>query len=131
MIIGKPIPCKRKPQRQNMFTPEIAEEILERLASPESLRNICRDEHMPSRTTVAKWAAEDPVFGARLKIAQKHQAAAMMDEAIEIVDNSTPERAYLDKNRAEMRRIYASKLDRENFGDEKNAQSSQVTPTTR
>jgi hypothetical protein len=116
MIIGAPIAYK--PKTPKPFTPELAEEILERLASPESLRNICREERMPSRTVVYEWAVKDPVFGARLRIAQKHQAAAMMDQGLAILDAATPETAYLAKNQFDARRIYASKLDRDNFGDQ-------------
>jgi hypothetical protein len=38
---------------------EIAAEICERLASGESLRAICRDDHMPKARTVYLWIARD------------------------------------------------------------------------
>lgn len=58
-------PAKRG--RPSKFTPEIADEICERLANGEPLAKICRDEHMPDRTTVRDdWAKSDPVFSQRL-----------------------------------------------------------------
>lgn len=49
----------KKPGRPSSYTPEIAREICERLAAGESLRSICRDEHMPDRSTVVAWVVED------------------------------------------------------------------------
>jgi len=41
------------------YTPELAEEILTRLMNGESLLQICRDERLPSRSTVHLWAIND------------------------------------------------------------------------
>jgi hypothetical protein len=41
--------------RPSDYTPEIARAICDRLALDESLASICRDERMPSTTTVYRW----------------------------------------------------------------------------
>lgn len=46
---------KRGRGAPSIYTPELAEEICHRLAQGESLRSICRDEHMPDRGTVLRW----------------------------------------------------------------------------
>jgi Bacteriophage Sf6, terminase small subunit-like len=43
---------------QPVYTRAIADEILDRLASGESLRSICRDAHMPSEKAVKNWTVE-------------------------------------------------------------------------
>lgn len=53
-------PAKRG--RPSKFTPEIADEICERLANGEPLAKICRDEHMPTRVAVHDWAKADGEF---------------------------------------------------------------------
>jgi len=40
-------------------TNEICEEIIERIANGEPLRQICRDQHMPHYTTFYDWLAAD------------------------------------------------------------------------
>lgn len=44
--------------RKSIYTEEIAEEICQRLAGGESLRSICRDEHMPDKATVLRWVVK-------------------------------------------------------------------------
>lgn len=45
--------------RPSLYTPELAEEIVERLSNGEPLAVICRDAHMPSDDTVRNWAASN------------------------------------------------------------------------
>jgi hypothetical protein len=118
--------------RPSSFSPEIALEICTRLAAPESLRSICRDAHIPDRTTVWRWANTNPHFGAMLRQAQAVQAAAYMDEALELADNPAGdvivkpdgstitiwENVQRSKLRCDMRRIYAAKLSPEHFGEQ-------------
>ena len=48
--------------RPSDFTPEVANEICERLAHGEPLTVICRDDHMPSFQTVYNWEKVRPEF---------------------------------------------------------------------
>jgi hypothetical protein len=62
--------------RPSLYSPEIAEEICERLASGESMRRICQDEHMPGRRTVEGWMDADPDF--RAKCARAREAGYLI-----------------------------------------------------
>ena len=41
------------------YTPEIAEEICQRLMAGESLTGVCEDSHMPDTDTVMQWFTDD------------------------------------------------------------------------
>jgi hypothetical protein len=124
-------PWRPDMSRPSSFSPEVALEICTRLATPESLRSICSDSHMPDRSTVWRWAHANPHFGAMLKQAQQLQAAAYMDEALELADNPAGdvivkpdgstitvwENVQRSKLRCDMRRIYAAKLSPDAFGE--------------
>ena len=72
----------------SLYTPEIAEVILERLADGESLRGICRDEGMPSEGAVRWWAIVDhDGFAARYAHAREIGAAKLAEDLLEIADD--------------------------------------------
>lgn len=50
-------PVKRG--RPSKYTPEVANEICERLSSGETLTSICADDHMPADRTVDDWVNDD------------------------------------------------------------------------
>jgi hypothetical protein len=41
------------------YTRELDDEICDRIANGEGLKQICRDAHMPPARTVRRWAIED------------------------------------------------------------------------
>lgn len=45
--------------RPSKYTDEIRDEICSRLATGESLRSICKDDHLPDRRTVHRWIIEN------------------------------------------------------------------------
>ena len=47
-----PAVAKIKKGRPSLYTYEIAEEICERLAKGETLRSVCRSDHMPDERRV-------------------------------------------------------------------------------
>ena len=67
---------------------EIAETICHRLAGGESLRAICADPAMPARATVFRWLARNEEFRRRYAIARDCLAEDLMDEILEIADDS-------------------------------------------
>ncbi|TAL32085.1 MAG: terminase small subunit protein [Phenylobacterium sp.] len=77
--------------RPTKRTPEIEREILSRLAEGESLREICRDEHMPMRSNVSLWVREDRDFQDQVARAREDGTWHLIDEAREIAD--TPKEA--------------------------------------
>lgn len=79
----------KKRGRPSSYTPEIAQEILERLAAGESLRGICRDLHMPSDASVRRWAVDDvDGFSSRYAQARDIGLDTLADEILEI--SNTP-----------------------------------------
>jgi hypothetical protein len=66
----------------------LAQEICDRLASPESLASICRDPHMPEAKTVYNWKEQEPRFAAMIDAANRVRAELLLDECLEIADNS-------------------------------------------
>lgn len=79
----------KKKARPPAFTEEIAEEILDRISTGESLRSICRSEHIPHESTVRKWVRDDEWgdFTARFNRARDLGMDAVADELLEIADD--------------------------------------------
>ncbi len=73
--------------RPTSFSQDIADAICERLASPESLRSICDDDDMPSKTTVLRWLRQNEEFRAQYARAREDQADAFADEILDISDD--------------------------------------------
>lgn len=72
-----------KPGRPSSFDPKVAAQICERLAMDESLASICRDDGMPTVTTVYRWRAAHEQFGqdyARARTDQGHTVADFIGE---------------------------------------------------
>jgi hypothetical protein len=74
------------PGRPSLYTPELAVEICRRLAAGETLRAICRDDHMPDERTVRTWALENEEFSPQYDTARKIGYASWFDEIKDIAD---------------------------------------------
>ena len=73
-----------------MHTEALAREICERLAEGLSLREVCRQEGMPSESTVRQWALDDyEGFSAQYTRAREIGYHALADELLEIADDGT------------------------------------------
>lgn len=118
---------------QPVYSEEIAEEILDRLASGEALFGICQDAHMPSEKAVRLWAIERtepgedgaPAFAPRYARARAVGFEALAEEVLRIsdepcigpdgwVDNGAVQRQRL---MADSRKWFLSKLLPKQFGD--------------
>ena len=78
----------KPPGRATTYTQEIADEICERLADGEPLRQICRDERMPAWRTVYAWKAANADFDARIAGAREAGFDAIAHECLEIADET-------------------------------------------
>lgn len=102
----------------------------------ESLRKICRDDHMPNAATVCKWLATGkyPEFTKQYARAMEARADAMFEESFEIVDDGSNdwietndpenpgyrlngEHVQRSKLRVDYRKWAASKLAPKKYGD--------------
>jgi hypothetical protein len=78
-----------KTGRPSDYNPEITTAICVRLGLGESLREICRDEDMPSKSTVMRWLASHQEFRDQYAGAREAQADYYAEEIIEISDDAT------------------------------------------
>ena len=76
----------QKTGRPSKHTPELAEEICERLSTGETMRQICRDEHMPHWTQVYEWLARDDSLSLRVARAREAGFDALAEEALDIAN---------------------------------------------
>jgi hypothetical protein len=88
----KKAPAKRKAghPKEPVFTQAVAEEVCDRLAKGESLRQICKDSHLPDEKTIRYWAAKaDHPFSAQYSVAREVGYLSMADELLEIADDGS------------------------------------------
>ena len=75
----------RKTGRPSAHTPEIADEICQRIAGGESLRSVCREEHMPAFSTVLLWVVHDREgFSDQYHASREAAGYAHADEALNL-----------------------------------------------
>ena len=74
-----------------MCTQEITDEICVRLAEGESLRSICRDEHLPQKSSILLWVVNgrniegtDRLFSDQYRIAREAGGFSHADEALDL-----------------------------------------------
>lgn len=75
--------------RPSSYSAEIATAICVRLGLGESLREICRGEDMPDKSTVMRWLASQPEFRDQYAGAREAQADYFAEEILEIADDRT------------------------------------------
>ncbi len=120
---------------KSAYTPELAAEICERLAAGESLRAICRDDHMPDERSVRRWALDNvDGFAPQYARARDTGLDAVADELLEIADDGrndwvekndpenpgyvfNGEHSSRSKLRVDTRKWYLSKLAPKKYGD--------------
>lgn len=85
--------------RPTIYTQELADKICERISSGESLRGICRDEDMPSCSTVFRWLLDEEKkkFWEQYEKSRNVQAEIMFEELLEIADDGTND--WMEKER--------------------------------
>jgi hypothetical protein len=74
--------------RPTLYTPELADFILDELAGGRTLADVCRDPGMPAAGTVRLWVIENREgFAARYSTARQFGDDIMADQMIDIADN--------------------------------------------
>lgn len=134
--------------RPSEFTQDKADAICLRLADGESLRSICRDDSMPSKTAVLKWLDAHESFAAQYARARAAQADHYADEIADIADDATNdwmeretrdgrietvidhEHVQRSKLRIDARKWIASKLAPKKYGDKLELAGNQEQPLT-
>jgi hypothetical protein len=73
--------------RPSKYTPELVQEIAERLSVGEPLAQICRDSHMPHPSTVRDWMAADESISRLIARAREDGFDSIASNALEIADD--------------------------------------------
>lgn len=123
--------------KRSKYSQKLADAICARLTSGDSIRTICKDDDMPTQSSVYKWLAAEPSFAEQYARARETQADCLADEILAISDERTmtltrtgadgkPEEyeALLDavgvarnRLRADSRKWYAGKVAPKKYGD--------------
>ena len=110
----------------HLYSEEMAEEILDRLAAGESLRSICADPHMPDEKSVRMWAIDRAdTFGPQYARAREMGFDSVAEQVLAIgdqpcvgpdgfVDNGAVQRARL---MSDNRKWFLSKAMPRKYGD--------------
>ena len=77
--------------RPSLYSEELAATICELLARGEPLAKICRQDDMPTYSTVRKWEAEKPEFSALSARAKQDGTHYLADDTLMIADEPLPE----------------------------------------
>ncbi len=76
--------AKKKPGPASIKSPELMEEICQRIAEGRSVKSICNDDDMPSFGFVWRWISEDAVFEHRYARAIQQRALNHADEIAQL-----------------------------------------------
>lgn len=72
--------------KSGVLTPELQDEIINRLSNGEPLRQICRDDHMPNWVTVYRLMDASPEFTQRIAHAREIGEEAISQDILNIAD---------------------------------------------
>ena len=75
--------------RPSKYSAQLAAEICARMADGQSLREICRDDAMPAKSTVMLWLKSKEGFSDQYAQACQARADYWADEILEIADDGT------------------------------------------
>jgi hypothetical protein len=71
------------------YSEALANEMLNRMASGQSLNSVCKLDHMPHIATVFDWIEKHPSFGEKYARARELAAHALFDQMIDIADDTS------------------------------------------
>lgn len=117
--------------RPSSFTQEVADKICQQIATTSrGIRSICSDEGMPVVSTVMKWLCDNKPFSEQYARAKEQQAEMLVEEMLEIADETSKDTIVTDKGeipnsewiarsrlRVDSRKWLASKLLPKKYGD--------------
>ena len=105
--------------RPTKYTNDIAGYICDQLINGRSLRDICREDNMPDKSTVIRWLASNQEFATKCAGAREQQADYMDDKILDVAERC--ERGEIEPNAAKVSisayQWRASKLKPKVYGD--------------
>lgn len=103
--------------RPTDYTDELGAEICSRMAAGESLASICRDDAMPSRSSVYLWLGIHKDFSDRYARAKEDRADQLFDEMFSIADTENMADTQRARLRVDTRKWALSKMLPDKYGD--------------
>lgn len=144
---GKSLEPKLPVGRPSKNTPELRQEIIDRLSKGEPLAQICRDEWMPAWRTVYDWIDADAEFSAGIARGRQLGYDVIAQDCITIADDGTndymkkladdgneaalaynAEHVQRSKLRVETRLKLLAKWDPKRYGERQQVDVNDVTP---
>ena len=86
-VAQQPVSAPKRTGRPSKYTPELAQELCDRISRGEALREICRDEHMPEWRTVYDWLERDANLSAQVAHAREVGYDAIAEHSLAIMDS--------------------------------------------
>jgi len=111
--------------RPSKYTDKLALHICKRIADGESLRTICKDSQLPTKSTVLKWVLTHDEFADHYARARQIQAELLADEITDIADSEKGD-VQRDRLRVDTRKWYLSKVLPKIYGEKKAIEVSGV-----
>jgi hypothetical protein len=108
-------PNAPKMGRPSLYSPQLIDEICERIALGETLRSICLDNHMPARIQILRWLKKYPDFRSQYAQARLDQADTFAEEIIDI--GRTAGDAQLGRLQMDALKWASSKIAPKKYGD--------------
>ena len=106
--------------RPTIYSEELAEEICDRIAKGESIKEICADKEsgwLPGESTVYRWLSDNDAFRERYTHAREAQADGKFDEAWRIAKSATAESVQVARLQVDTIKWQAAKLAPKKYGD--------------
>lgn len=85
--------------RKTKYTPELLEEVCQRLSVGEPLAMICRSEGMPDPATVWRWAEKDEKIAQAIAYARELGEDYIAADCLNIADDNSKDIRYLPDGR--------------------------------
>ena len=102
------------------WTPQLKQELIERLTSGETVFSIFNQSHFPARSTFYLEMFRDPAFQAEITRARKIGAVKEFDDFLALADKADSENYNAIKVKLWARTWALGRLDPSNFGDNRN-----------
>ena len=126
------ITTAKRPRDPVRYSPELADEICQRLAAGEGLRQICRSPHMPDESSVRLWVEKDSAgFAPQYARARERGYERWAEEILQIADadytgpDGTTDNALVQQARlrVDSRKWLLSKMLPHRYGDRLDVQN--------
>jgi len=109
---------KNKGGRPTKMTPEVQQEILDKIVEGRSLVKILSSsDKYPEYTNFCKFLDSNEEFRQKYVRAKEDQADYLADDIMDIADDADPENVQVAKLRVDTRKWIASKLKPKKYGD--------------